>query len=245
MIRLINNLGAVLHLPISVSWQEVPLSWNVPYERLTIDGAALAGPSTLEPRNFVLRGSIYFYAKAQIRAYHDNMLEFLRHTPIQVYQHHMDTRFLWAVPTGNPQKWVDGREELQIQLQMTAHDPYWYGPEVSDIKASTAWQLLVDGTAPTYPNVSLSFNGASSGLVLSNVTTGQAIDLHGAFEAGDVVTVDTARFAVRINGIEAMDCAGEEWLAGGYALVPGVNDLSLTGAGTSVTTSHTWRPRWF
>lgn len=122
MIRLINSLGAMKDLPISVAWKDVPLAWNVPNERLGGDGAVPVGPKTLEPRSFELRGSIYHYDKAQIRAYHDDLLAFLRHVPLQVYQYHQDDRFMWATPTGNPQQWIDGRVELQMQVQMVAHD---------------------------------------------------------------------------------------------------------------------------
>jgi hypothetical protein len=249
MIRLINSLGAVMDLPVSVTWIDVPLARSVPYERLSGDGAVLAGPRTLEPRTFTLRGSLFWPAREQIRVYHDGLLAFLRHTPIQVYQHHMDTRFLWAEPTGNPQQWIDGRRELQMQLQMMALDPYWYGPEVSDTKTiplgNGGLMLAVEGTAPTFPILSVSFEGPATGLLLSNANTGQVLDLYGQFTAGDVVTVNTARFAVDVNGVPTMDAAGETWLAGGYALTPGGNELSLeTDAGTDVVVSHTWRPRW-
>lgn len=245
MIRLINSLGATRDLPISVAWRDVPLAWNMPAERLAGHGSVLAGDRTIEPRSFELRGSIYFYDKAQIRTYHDDLLAFLQHTPLQAFQHHEDTRYLLAYPVGNPQQWIDARQELQMQVQMTALDPLWYGVLVELSMAVTngqAWTLTVDGTAPTHPTVRFSLAASGTEIRLMNNTTGQTLALYGGFIAGDVIEVDCERYTVAVGGQAAMDVAGDEWLAGGFGLLPGTNELSLVGP--SLTITHSWRSRW-
>jgi len=246
-----NAFGATKILPPTISWRSVPLEISVPLAELADrPGAVRTGRSRLRPRTIRLEGPIYYPDPAAIRAEVDSILELLSHPPLQVYQHDADERFLFAWPTGAPQEWIDARREVQLTVNMLAPDPYFYGPENQDVEVITAsnhaWTIDVDGTAPTHPLVTLVVRGGFSDPRITLASTGRSIRLVGAFAPGDVIEIDTARYIVRRNGVEEMSLAHEDWLIGGFALMPGANPLSWSCTGTpDVDVRITYRSRWY
>lgn len=249
MIRLVNAAGAKLTLPTTISFRRVPLSIGVPIVNNSGgDGAVVVGRSRLEARRFSLSGSIYYPDKQQIRDEADKLLQFLQRRPIEVFKWSDSERRLYSYPQGLPQDWVDAGAELQIDIPMLAPDPLWYGDEVTHEEAeASTWNVDLDGTAPALPVVKFTVTETGNGLQLTNTNTGQTIELDGSYQAGDVVTVDTATFdAARTRGAETepiIDRMSDWFVASGFELQPGLNTLQYTGPRTDI--SMTFRPRWY
>lgn len=246
-----NAFGATKILPPTISWRSVPLEISVPLAELADrPGAVRTGRSRLRPRTIRLEGPIYYADPAMIRSEVDSILELLGHPPIQVYQHHEDERYLLAWPTGAPLEWIDARRETQLSVTLVAPDPFFCGPLMEETHRITdsesGWSMEVIGTAPTYPLVRMTVYSGFSDPRIVIAATGRSIRLEGSFAAGDVVEIDTERFVIRHNGIEALSLAHEDWLVGGFALMPGSNMIAWICSGTpDVDITMTYRPRWY
>jgi phage-related protein len=235
VIKLTNALGAEKILPLTMSFRRVPLEIDVPSQPLLgLDGDVVTGKSTLRPRQFTLEGGIYHRDKGRIERELDALLSFLMRSPVEVYRQHYHDRFLRAHPLGAPQDWLDGGAELQLRIPMIAHDPYWYGPEVS-VQVSGTQTIVVDGTAPTYPIIKTA--GSVSSLSISNGLTGHALTVSGAT---GVIEINNEQYTVTVDGESRLDLVNDDWLLAGFELVPGQNELITT---TPITL--TYRPRWY
>ena len=235
MIRLTNALGAEKILPLTMSFKRVPFDIDIPSQPLYgLDGDVVTGKPTLRPRQFTLEGGIYHRDKTQIRRELDSILSFLMHPPIEVYRHHTHNRFLRAYALGAPQDWIDLGAELGLQIPMIAHDPYWYGQEVT-ITISGTQTITVEGTAPTYPLVTTT--GSVANLTVSNLQAGLGFTVTGAT---GVIEVDNTDRTVRVGSTNRLDLITEDWFLTGFELVPGQNQLTTN---TPITLAY--RPRWY
>lgn len=247
MIKLVNRMGAEWRLPPTILFKRVPFTVHVPHQTIAGgDGAVRTGKESVQPRQFVLEGRIYYPGrKARIRQELDGLLPFLMQPPIEVHQH---GRFLRAHPLGAPQEWIDEGAELGLQLPMVALDPYWYGAEVTLTETSaTAWEVEVDGTAPTPPVVRIEVTASGTDLLLTNSTNGRTLVVEGPYLAGDVVTVYTATYEATLTRADEtmpiVDALGDEFVLAGFELEPDTNVLTYTGPAADVTL--TYRPRWY
>lgn len=247
MIKLVNRMGAEWRLPPTILFKRVPFTIHVPHQPLVGgDGAVRTGKVTVQPRQFVLEGRIYHPGnRERIRQELEGLLSFLMRPPIEVHHH---GRFLRAYPLGAPQDWIDEGAELGLQLPMVALDPYWYGAEVTATETrAAAWQVVVDGSAPTPPVVRIEVTAPGTDLLLTNSTNGRTLVVEGPYLAGDVVTVYTATYeATLTRSAETMpivDALGDEFVVGGFELEPDINELTYTGPTANVTL--TYRPRWY
>ena len=237
MIKLTNALGAEKILPLTMFFKRVPLEIEVPSQPLYgLDGDVVTGKPTLRPRQFVLDGRIYYPDKGRIERELDSLLSLLMHPPIEVYRHHTHDRFLRAHALGAPQDWIDLGAELSLQIPMIAHDPYWYGPEVT-VQVSGTQVLQVDGTAPTYPVIKTTWSASS--LTVTNTLTGKVFTVTGASGVIEV-SCDPRDMTVKIGGANRLDCIDEDWLIGGWELVSGANQIT-----TNTPITVTYRPRWY
>ena len=237
MIKLTNALGAEKILPLTMSFRRVPLEIDVPSQPLLgLDGDVVTGKSTLRPRQFTLEGGIYHRDKGRIERELDALLSFLMRSPVEVYRQHYHDRFLRAYPLGAPQDWLDGGAELQLRIPMIAHDPYWYGPEVT-VNISGTQTITVDGTAPTYPLITTA--GSVSRLVVSNALTGQEFVVAGATGVIEV-DCDERNMSVTVNGANRVDLIDDDWVLHSWALLPGANQIT-----TNTPITVTYRPRWY
>lgn len=237
MIKLTNALGAEKILPLTMSFRRVPLEIDVPSQPLLgLDGDVVTGKSTLRPRQFTLEGGIYHRDKGRIERELDALLSFLMHPPIEVYRHHTHDRFLRAHALGAPQDWIDQGAELGLRIPMIAHDPYWYGPEVT-VNISGTQTITVEGTAPTYPLITTA--SSVSSLVVSNALTGQEFVVTGA--TGVIkVDCDKRNMSVTVGGINRVDLIDDGWVLHSWALLPGENQIT-----TNTPITVTYRPRWY
>ena len=235
MVRLTNSLGAEKVLPLTMSLRRVPLEISVPGQPLYgLDGDVVTGRPTLRPRQFVLEGGIYHRDKTQIRRELDSLLSFLMHPPIEVYRYHTHDRFLRAYALGAPQDWIDLGAELQLRIPMVAHDPYWYGQEVT-VTVSGTQTITVDGTAPTSPLITTT--GSVSNLAVGNSLTDKEFTVTGAT---GVIEVDNAEHTVMVDGDNRLDLITEDWLLTGFDLLPGQNQIT-----TNTPITLVYRPRWY
>jgi len=237
VIKLTNALGAEKILPLTMFFKRVPLEIEVPSQPLFgLDGDVVTGKPTLRPRQFTLEGRIYHPNKERIRQELDSILSFLMHPPIEVYRHHTHDRFLRARALGAPQDWIDLGAELSLQIPMIAHDPYWYGPEVT-VNISGTQTITVEGTAPTYPLITTA--GSVSSLVVSNALTGQGFVVAGATGVIEV-DCDKRNMSVTVGGINRVDLIDDDWVLHSWPLLPGENQIT-----TNTPITVTYRPRWY
>jgi len=237
VIRLTNALGAEKILPLTMFFKRVPLEIEVPSQPLFgLDGDVVTGKPTLRPRQFVLDGRIYYPDKDRIERELDSLLSLLMKPPIEVYRQHYHDRFLRAYPLGAPQDWIDDGAELGLQIPMIAHDPYWYGPEVT-VNISGTQTITVEGTAPTYPLITTA--GSVSSLVVSNALTGQEFVVTGATGVIEV-DCDKRNMSVTVGGINRVDLIDDDWVLHSWALLPGENQITTNRPITLV-----YRPRWY
>lgn len=247
MIKLVNRVGAQWQLPPTILFKRVPFTVHVPHQAIIGgDGAVRTGKETVQPRQFALEGRIYYPGrKDRIRQELDGLLPFLMRPPIEVHHH---GRFLRAYPLGAPQDWIDEGAELGLQLPMVALDPYWYGAEVTATEENvTAWQVEVDGTAPTPPVVRVEVKAPGTDLLLTNGANGHSLLVTGSYLAGDVVMVYTATYEATLTRsaetVPIVDALGDEFVVRGFELEPDINELTYTGPAATVTL--TYRPRWY
>ena len=233
MIKLVNRVGAERRLPPTIFFKRVPFAIHVPHQAiLGGDGAVQTGKATVQPRQFSLEGRIYYPDKARIRQELDELLPFLMQAPIEVYRHHEDTRFLRAQPLGAPQDWIDEGAELELQVPMIAHDPYWYGQEVT-VQVDDTQTITVDGTAPAIPRIVAL--GVTDNLAIVNESNGHSINVNAS---GDV-EIDNTDYVCRVNGADRLDLIDDSWFLTGFELVPGQNQIT-----TNTPITVTYRPRW-
>ena len=117
---------------------------------------------------------------------------------------------------------------------MIAHDPYWYGQEVT-VTVSGTQTIEVAGTAPTYPLITTA--GSVSNLTVSNLLTGKEFAVAGAT---GVIEVDNADHTVTVDGINRLDLVNEDWFLAGFDLLPGQNQIT-----TNTLVTITYHPRWY
>lgn len=237
MIKLTNAVGAEKILPLTMFFKRVPFDIDVPSQPLFgLDGDVVTGKPTLRPRQFTLEGRIYHPDKERIRRELDSILSFLMHPPIEVYRHHTHDRFLRAHALGAPQDWIDLGAELSLQIPMIAHDPYWYGQEVT-ITISGTQTITVEGTAPTYPLITTA--GSVSSLVVSNALTGKEFVVAGATGVIEV-DCDKRNMSVTVDGANRVDLINDDWVLHSWALLPGANQIT-----TNTPITLVYRPRWY
>lgn len=234
MIKLTNALGAEKILPLTMSFRRVPLEIDVPSQPLYgLDGGVKTGDITIRSRQFVLEGSIYHSDKEHIRQELDSILSFLMHPPIEVYRHHTHNRFLRAYALGAPQDWIDLGAELGLQIPMIAHDPYWYGQEVT-VQVDGTQTIEIGGTAPAIPRIVAP--GVADNLTIVNGSNGHNISVNAS---GDI-EIDNTDYVCKVNGADRLDLIDDSWFLTGFELLPGQNQVT-----TNTPVTVTYRPRWY
>jgi len=238
MVRLVNRQGAEKLLPETMHLKQIPLDLNVPTQTLHgLSGAIKTGKTTMRPRQLTIEGRIYHPGdKERIRQDLDDLLQFLSHTPIEVYRQEPHDRFLLAHPQGAMQDWIDLGAELALRIPMIALDPYWYGPEV-EVTVSGTQTITVEGNAPTMPLITTT--SSVSSLTVSNLLTGKGFAVSGATGVIEVDN-DERNPSVVVGGVSRLDLISEPWLLNGFELLPGQNQIT-----TNTPITVTYRPRWY
>ena len=232
MIRLANALGAEKLLPETITLKLVPFSIRVPLQHLVgKHGAVVTGTSTIEPRQFSLEGRIYYPGdKERIRQEFDSILSVLLHPPIEVY---VGGRFLRCRLEGAPKRSIDRGAELEVQFDMIAPDPYWYGQEVT-VQVDGTQTIEIGGTAPAMPRIVAP--GVADNLTIVNGSNGHNISVNAS---GDI-EIDNTDYVCKVNGADRLDLIDDSWFLTGFELVSGQNQIT-----TNTPITLTYRPRWY
>lgn len=238
MVKLINALGAEIALPLTISFQKIPLEiFTSVYTFAGTNGGIKTGVATMPPRRFTLNGSIYMKNKKQLISYLDDLFEFLTKTPIDVYRDKSNERYLKAYTVGIPHEWLNrGREINKISIQFIALDPFWQGAKINETVIGTQ-TIDVAGTASTSPIITTT--GSVEGLTVSNLQTGQTIEISGTTGVIKVVN-DENDPQVIVGGESRLDLINDAWLLKPFKLVPGQNEIT-----TSTEITLAYRPRWY
>ena len=247
-IQLWNTASAHLELPNGIAWRDIDRRMNVPWERLDGPGAVESGKSTMEPRRFELRGSIWYPDNALVETARDDILAFLRLAPIDIARYQGADRTIRAIPTGIPERWLNLRTELQLRIPFVAVDPYFYGALYDETEEITStphtWTIPAAGNENVEPVVTFIIEGgAAEDIELSNGD--QSIELEGEWADGTEIVVDNARYLVTVDDLPAMEHATQDWLLDGFVVGPDDTELTFTADSlSSVHVTTRYRPRW-
>lgn len=168
-----------------------------------------------------------------------------------------DGRIVWSLPDGG-ERMLDRIRILERpgyeggllkQISIVVESPFPYALTHQEQELDTITDSLTitnEGDCDTFPVWRV--NGASTGFTLTNTTTGLAIvyddSLPGAssIASGHYVEIDTIRETAWLDGDVAPRKAGidlEE--TDFFPLVPGDNDIEITGATVDALVNDAWR----
>jgi phage-related protein len=244
MIRMTNDTGATLSLPLTMGWQKVSLSKTVSVQGLVTGGGVVSGYCDgYAPRDFTLSGSLFYGSKASNLAGYDELKRFLSHSPIEVER---NDRFVVAYVTGFDCNGLDDDDELELSVSFVAPDPFFYGDEVTEealaVTTSATVSIEVEGTSPTEPIITIEVVSATAENI-SISTENYVIDLAGDYEVGDVITIDCKRFLADLNGASIVGFLGDDFLIDGFVLLVGNNDVTIEADGT-IDVLLKYRTKW-
>ena len=261
MITLINAQSSTLTLPLTMGWTRVPFEKRVPVERLVGNGGVISGRQTIEPRRFQLTGSIFMLGSntthSQVKQanidWFDALQYFLKFTPIEVQRN--DGRRILAYPTSVDQNWVDDDEELELTISMIAPEPFFYGPVESEDEVGIGqtdvphdFTLTTGGSHRSYPVITMVMKSGT--MIDPSFECGAyKIELDGSFDFDvydpDTIVIDAKCMRVLVNGISAINTAGDDFLVKGFPLLIGDNVITFNATGTfEVDINFTWYPLW-
>jgi len=251
MIELTNALDATLILPLTMTWDVVPLAKNVQVEKLTRGGGIVAGFQALQPRNFTVYGSLYYADVDLNHAAYDAIKKFLQQTPIEVNRY--DDRNIIAYPTNFKMKGLDQDIELEVSIGFIAPDPFFYGEELIHeelvISDATPFAVANDGTANAKPVIHIEItSGSLTDLTIS--ANGFLIEIDGIFEADDEILIDCKNFTVQAKKqygeyVSIITLVGDDFLVYGFELIPEENSVTITATGVyTLDATLTYRNVW-
>ena len=267
--KLINNGGQELILPFTFSWTDINAEINVPIVSLASgDGGRRAGRETLEERSFVASGTIYNANRIENIHERDGISDFIQYTPLKVYQLDNDDRFLYAYATYFNQNWLDNRTELQLSINFVAPKPYFHsnleydrttheagfllctqppqdGAYIDTLTADTVIEYANCGNRETFPVIEVEPDDTIENLKIENLKTGSLIQISGEITASQVLEIDCEDVEAKLDGVNSLNLANDEFLIYKFFLTSGLNDIevSWTGAG-NVDILINYRSRW-
>jgi len=251
MISLTNAKDSTLTLPLTMTWDAIPLAKSVQVEKLTRGGGVVAGFQALQPRTFTLHGSLFYGSVALNHAAYDEIKKFLQETPIEVCRY--EDRDILAYPTKYEMKGLDRDIELNLSIGFIAPDPLFYGVQLvhdeEDLTDGTAFVIANDGTVNSKPVIHISLtSGSLTDLAIS--ANGHTIEIDGIFEADDEILIDCDKFTVQAKElygeyISIITLVGDDFLVYGFELIPEDQSVTITATGVyTLDATFTYRNRW-
>ena len=123
----------------------------------------------------------------------------------------------------------------EATLTFTAYDPVAYGAEGRATVSGTSG-VQVGGTFRTYPTVTVRPGGSTSALRLTNMGTGEFVQIDRAVTASSAVVIDMAAPQATVDGSPAPVTFESDF----FPLEPGANSLKLS----SGTATVQWTERY-
>lgn len=155
--------------------------------------------------------------------------------PAPLYLPDDPDRYLMAIVSGETDLGTISNECPRTTLEFWIGDPVYYGRKRrASVQAATSLRVGVGGTAPAHPTFRLVATGAGRPRV-TNVTTGEHVELVADVSAGDAVVIDCALEKTTVDG----DVAAVA-LASDYFTVSGRPELLVVNASGTME----WTERW-
>lgn len=107
------------------------------------------------------------------------------------------------------------------------------------VAMGTSLSLNVAGTWKTKPIITVTFTSNRTGYKISNLTTGEHVEIVGqAFVTGNVLVINNQTQLVTLNGNPIMTKV--TMASDFFNLVPGTNSLTSVATGVSITFNEAW-----
>lgn len=248
MLKMYNSSDESITMPLTMSLDTFNRGRRVPITNIMAGGGVLSGEEKLEVKNFSISGSIYYQNYADMREFYDELLVFLEDSPIRIYQDETDSRFIYARCTNVRDTWLDGRAELELNLDFVASDPYFYSIEHIDTQSFTSspkeFTIYVGGNVNTYPVILVNKNsGTIVDLKIENLTNSRSIIFSGNITSS--IVIDNKNLMVLADSSSILSTVDTEWLINSLFLQTGANVIKVTGTGTfNYTVITKWRSKW-
>lgn len=114
-------------------------------------------------------------------------------------------------------------------------EPYFYsaGKEIALIGTK---DIYIGGTLPTRPVFNITSAGSISSIKLTNVVTGEFVQVNASFTAGVKLMIDMQARRATINGADAAVTVTSDF----FELSPGMNRLALTSGAAAIAYKEVW-----
>jgi hypothetical protein len=248
MLKMYNYSDESITMPLTMSLATFNRGRRVPITNIMAGGGVLSGEEKLEVKNFSISGSVYYQNYADMRAFYDALLVFLEDSPIRIYQDETDSRFIYARCTNVKDTWLDGRAELELNLDFVASDPYFYSIEHVDTQSFTSspktFSIHVGGNVVSYPTILVNKNsGTIENLEIKNNKNNKKIVFSGDITKS--IMINNKDLMVTSNTDSLLASVDTGWLINSLTVEPGENEFTVTGSGTFDYTIITkWRSKW-
>lgn len=247
-VKVINALGEVMLLPEELSLQGWPMGADLPGVEIEgHDGQVIdAGMIRLKPRTIRIMGTLQGLSKDDADRIREMIAGFVyRANPLKLYRHELSERYMLVYAQTIDHAYRVGRHGgrvFDLAIEFMAANPALLGADQSVTIITASADVINPGTAPVNPVVTIV--GAITDPVITNGTTGQTLGLTMAIGTGESVIVDCDRFTATKGGVGVVSALSDAFLAGGFALAPGINLITIAGTGAP-NAQIAWTPRYY
>ena len=247
-VKVINALGETMLLPEELSLQGWPMGADLPGVEIEgHDGQVIdAGMIRLKPRTIRIMGTLQGLSKDDADRIREMIAGFVfRANPLRLYRHELSERYMLVYAQTIDHAYRVGRHGgrvFDLAIEFLAANPALLGADQSVTITTASADVINPGTAPVNPVVTIV--GAITDPVITNGTTGQTLGLTMAIGTGESVIVDCDRFTATKGGVGVVSALSDAFLAGGFALAPGINLITIAGTGAP-NAQIAWTPRYY
>jgi phage-related protein len=247
-VKVINALGEVMLLPEELSVQGWPMEADLPGVEIEgRDGQEIdAGMIRLKPRDVRVTGTLQGLSKDDADRIREMVAGFVyRANPLRLYRHELSERYMLVYAQKIDHAYLTGRHGgrlFTLDIGFHAANPALLGADQSVTITTASANVNNPGTASVSPVVTIA--GAITNPVITNGTTGQTLGLTMAIGTGESVVVDCDRFTATKGGVGVVSALSDAFLAGGFALAPGINLITIAGTGAP-NAQIAWTPRYY
>lgn len=247
-VKVINALGEMMLLPRELSLQGWPMQADLPGVEIEGQHGQVidTGSIRLKPRSIRVAGTLQGLSKDDADRIREMVAGFVyRANPLKLYRHELSERYVLVYGESIDHAYLTGRHGgrlFTLDIGFRAAEPFLLGPDQSVTITTPSANVDNPGSATVSPVITIS--GEITSPVITNVTTGQALELTMAIGAEESVIVDCERFTATKGSLGVVSALSEAFLAGGFSLAPGVNAITVTGTGTK-NVKIAWTPRYY
>lgn len=247
-VKVINALGEVMLLPEELALQGWPMEADLPGVEIEGQHGQVIDTSMirLRPRTVRVTGTLQGLSKDDADRIREMIAGFVfRANPLRLYRHELSERYMLVYAQTIDHAYRVGRHGgrvFDLSIEFLAANPALLGADQSVTITTASADVINPGTAPVNPVVTIV--GAITDPVITNGTTGQTLGLTMAIGTGESVIVDCDRFTATKGGVGVVSALSDAFLAGGFALAPGINLITIAGTGAP-NAQIAWTPRYY